>query len=143
MMLDLNQLSSTENFWLINSNRSRVKRFSKNNQNKDKFFDELRILASTNHIHAITKLRRTILLTIKPRTIEEVLLDHRQPLLEQIPWVEFSKVRPHLQYSKSEEFSDKELKNMITNIRITEKSLGNGVKTLQPSEQENKNIAIL
>ena len=28
----------TEIFWLINSNRSRVKRFSKNNQNKDKFF---------------------------------------------------------------------------------------------------------
>ena len=27
-----------EYFWLINSNRSRVKRFSKNNQNKDKFF---------------------------------------------------------------------------------------------------------
>jgi len=29
----------TENYWLINTNRSRVKRFSKNNQNKDKFFD--------------------------------------------------------------------------------------------------------
>ena len=29
----------TENFWLINSNRSRVKGFSKNNQNKDKFFE--------------------------------------------------------------------------------------------------------
>ena len=29
----------TDNFWLINSNRSRVKRFSKNNQNKDKFFE--------------------------------------------------------------------------------------------------------
>ena len=28
-----------ENFWLINSTRSRVKRFSKNNQNKDKFFE--------------------------------------------------------------------------------------------------------
>jgi len=28
-----------ENFWLINSNRSRIKRFSKNNQNKDKFFE--------------------------------------------------------------------------------------------------------
>ena len=28
-----------ENFWLINSNNSRVKRFSKNNQNKDKFFE--------------------------------------------------------------------------------------------------------
>ena len=29
----------TEYFWLINPNRSRVKRFSKNNQNKDKFFE--------------------------------------------------------------------------------------------------------
>ena len=29
----------TEDFWLINSNRSRVKRFSKNNQNRDKFFE--------------------------------------------------------------------------------------------------------
>ena len=29
----------TENFWLINSNRSRIKRFSRNNQNKDKFFE--------------------------------------------------------------------------------------------------------
>ena len=29
----------TKNFWLINSNNSRVKRFSKNNQNKDKFFE--------------------------------------------------------------------------------------------------------
>ena len=29
----------TENYWLINSKRSRVKRFSKNNQNKDKFFE--------------------------------------------------------------------------------------------------------
>ena len=28
-----------EDFWLINSNRSRVNRFSKNNQNKDKFFE--------------------------------------------------------------------------------------------------------
>ncbi len=26
-------------FWLINSNRSRVKRFLKNKQNKDKFFE--------------------------------------------------------------------------------------------------------
>ena len=29
----------TKDFWLINSNRSKVKRFSKNNQNKDKFFE--------------------------------------------------------------------------------------------------------
>ena len=28
-----------EEFWLINSNRSRVKRFAKNKQNKDKFFE--------------------------------------------------------------------------------------------------------
>ena len=29
----------TEDFWLINSNRSKVKRFTKNKQNKDKFFE--------------------------------------------------------------------------------------------------------
>ena len=29
----------TENFWLINSDRSRVKRFSRNKQNKDQFFE--------------------------------------------------------------------------------------------------------
>ena len=29
----------TEEYWLINSNRSRVKRFLKNIQNKDKFFE--------------------------------------------------------------------------------------------------------
>ena len=33
------QVRLTENYWLINSNRSRVKRFSKNDQNKDKFFE--------------------------------------------------------------------------------------------------------
>ena len=29
----------TEDFWLLNSNRSRVKRFTKNKKNKDKFFE--------------------------------------------------------------------------------------------------------
>ena len=29
----------TKDFWIINSNRSRIKRFSKNNQNKDRFFE--------------------------------------------------------------------------------------------------------
>ena len=28
-----------QEFWIINSNRSRVKRFAKNLQNKDKFFE--------------------------------------------------------------------------------------------------------
>ena len=28
-----------DSFWLINSDRSRVKRFHKNNHNKDKFFE--------------------------------------------------------------------------------------------------------
>ena len=28
-----------DSFWLINSNRSRLKRFSKNKQNKDQFFE--------------------------------------------------------------------------------------------------------
>ena len=60
-----------ENFWLINSNRSRVKRFSKNNQNKDKFseymfFDSGRIigvlgkeppLMTTREEHKVDKAR--------------------------------------------------------------------------------------
>ena len=29
----------TEEFWIINSNRSKVKRFKKNMENKDKFFE--------------------------------------------------------------------------------------------------------
>ena len=33
----------TEDFWLINSNRSRVKRFSKNKKNKDTFFEYIYI----------------------------------------------------------------------------------------------------
>ena len=28
-----------EEYWLVNSNRSKVKRFHKNRQNKDKFFE--------------------------------------------------------------------------------------------------------
>ena len=35
----------TDEFWLINSNRSRVKRFSKNKQNKDKFFEYMYIVS--------------------------------------------------------------------------------------------------
>ena len=33
----------TKDFWLINSSRSRVKRFSKNKQNKDTFFEYMYI----------------------------------------------------------------------------------------------------
>ena len=33
----------TKDFWLINSSRSRVKRFSKNEQNKDTFFEYIYI----------------------------------------------------------------------------------------------------
>jgi len=41
----------TENYWLINSNRSSVKRFSKNNQNKDKFFEYMFI--DSGRIHGV------------------------------------------------------------------------------------------
>ena len=41
----------TENFWLINSNRSKVKRFSKNNQNNDKFFEYMFI--DSGRIHGV------------------------------------------------------------------------------------------
>ena len=32
-------MAQTQSFWLVNSNRSRVKRFQKNVQNQDKFFE--------------------------------------------------------------------------------------------------------
>ena len=32
-------MAQTQSFWLVNSNRSRVKRFQKNVKNKDKFFE--------------------------------------------------------------------------------------------------------
>ena len=41
----------TENYWLINSTRSRVKWFSKNNQNKDKFFEYMFI--DSGGIHSV------------------------------------------------------------------------------------------
>ena len=37
-----------EDYWLINSNRSKVKRFSKNKQNKDKFFEYMFIESGRN-----------------------------------------------------------------------------------------------
>ena len=32
-------MAQTQSFWLVNSNRSRVKRFQKNVNNQDKFFE--------------------------------------------------------------------------------------------------------
>ena len=32
-------MAQTQSFWLVNSNRSRVKRFQKNAKNQDKFFE--------------------------------------------------------------------------------------------------------
>ena len=32
-------MAQTQSFWLVNSNRSRVKRFQKNVKNQDKFFE--------------------------------------------------------------------------------------------------------
>ena len=40
-----------EDFWLINSNRSRVKRFTKNKQNKDKFFEYM--FFDSRRIHGV------------------------------------------------------------------------------------------
>ena len=43
-----------EDFWLINSNRSRVKRFTKNKQNKGKFF-EYKFIVSRRIIDVLGK----------------------------------------------------------------------------------------
>ena len=51
----------TEYFWLINSNRSRVKRFSKNNQNKDKFFEYMFI--DSGRILGVLEKEQTLITT--------------------------------------------------------------------------------
>ena len=51
----------TEYNWLINSNRSRVKRFSKNNQNKDKFFEY--IFIDSGIIHGVLGKEPPIMIT--------------------------------------------------------------------------------
>ena len=58
----------TEDFWLINSNRSSVKRFTKNDQNKDKFFEYMFI--DSERIHGVLG-KETPLMT----TREELKVD--------------------------------------------------------------------
>ena len=59
----------TENFWLINSNRSRVKRFSKNNQNKDKFFEYMFI--DSGRILGLLGKERPLMTTIEELKIDK------------------------------------------------------------------------
>ena len=57
-----------EDYWLINSNRSRVKRFSKNNQNKDKFFEYMFI--DSGNIFGVLGKEPTFLTTREELKIE-------------------------------------------------------------------------
>ena len=56
------------------------KRF-KTKRNIDQFLEESRILTLHDFIQTLFKLRRSMIATMKPRTVEEILLDHR-PILE-------------------------------------------------------------
>ena len=58
----------TENFWLINPNRSMVKRFPKNKQNKDKFFEYMFI--DSGKIVCILGKEPTVLTTREELKIE-------------------------------------------------------------------------
>ena len=58
----------TENFWLINPNRSMVKRFAKNKQNKDKFFEYMFI--DSGKIIGVLGKEPTVLTTRKELKIE-------------------------------------------------------------------------
>ena len=56
------------------------KRF-KTKRDIDQFLEESRILTLHDFIQTLFKLRRSMIITMKPRTVEEILLDHR-PILE-------------------------------------------------------------
>ena len=57
-----------DSFWLINSDRSRVKRFAKNKQNKDKFFEYMFI--DSGKIVGVLGKEPPILQTIEELKIE-------------------------------------------------------------------------
>ena len=59
----------TEEHWLINSNRSRVKRFSKNIQNKDKFFEY--IFMDSGKIEAVLGQQPPVMTTREELKIDE------------------------------------------------------------------------
>ena len=56
------------------------KRF-KTKRNVDQFLEESKILTLHDLIQTLFKLRRSVIATTKPRTVEEILLDHR-PIIE-------------------------------------------------------------
>ena len=60
----------TEEHWLINSNRSRVKRFSKNIQNKDKFFEYMFI--DSGKIIGVLRQQPPVMTTRAELKIDEV-----------------------------------------------------------------------
>ena len=64
------------------------KRF-KTKRNVDQFLEESRILNLYDLIQTLFKLRRSMIMTMKPRTVEEILLDHR-PVLNVFEAGEFS-----------------------------------------------------
>ena len=70
----------SEDFWLINSNRSRVKRFSKNNQNKDKFIEYM-FIDSGRILSVLGK--EPLLMTIREEPKVDKARDEQKQLIAQ------------------------------------------------------------
>ena len=71
----------TEDFWLINSNRSRIKRFKKDKQNKDKFFEYF-FIKSGRIIGILGK--EPTLMTAREELKVDTARDERKKLIAQV-----------------------------------------------------------
>ena len=65
-------------YWLINSDRSRVKRFSKNKQNKDRFFEYMVI--DSGKIVGVLGKEPPVLTTIEELKIEKAREEYKKLL---------------------------------------------------------------
>ena len=95
------------------------KRF-KTKRNIDQFLEESRILTLHDFIQTLFKLRRSMIITMKPRTVEEILLDHR-PIENPFEAADFSS---NLKTTRLEEKWEQELEGAFSKMdrRMKEKS---------------------
>ena len=82
------------------------KRF-KTKRNIDQFLEESRILNLYDLIQTLFKLRRSVISTMKPRTVEEIILDHR-PIIE-IPNASFEGISSKIKITRLEEKWEQEM----------------------------------
>jgi len=97
------------------------KRF-KTKRNVDQFLEESRILNLYDLIQTLFKLRRSVISTMKPRTVEEIILDHRP--INEINLADIKDISSKLKTTRLEEKWEQELEGVFGKMdkRLEQKS---------------------